>query len=225
MVRADDSAPIWPLGDSDSEDSFRLKATGRTPAGRGMVRLQWEVKPLGTPFDGTGLEAGPILDTGSSPGGGVGLDQLVTGLAPDTLYRWRLRILTDSPFFPRSRWLWLPYNGVTESDVRTAGGPAAVVQRDLSPRRMLLGPGTPNPFHPATELQYTLPHDGHVRFRVFDLSGRQVVTLIDEVQNAGRHWARWDGRGRAGHGLPAGTYFARLEFAGSVYSRKIVLIK
>jgi hypothetical protein len=65
QARTDDSAPIWALGISDSDTAFRLKAVGRTPAGRGNVRLQIEVKPAGVPFDGTGLVAGSIANTGA----------------------------------------------------------------------------------------------------------------------------------------------------------------
>jgi hypothetical protein len=52
--RFDDTAPIAPTGWSDARDSFRLSALGRTPFGRNSVKLEWEVKPLGTLFDGTG---------------------------------------------------------------------------------------------------------------------------------------------------------------------------
>jgi hypothetical protein len=100
--------------------AFRVGALGRTPAGRGKVQLQVEVKPFGAAFNGTGLITGPSLDTGApgSSGSVVALSQLVNGLLPSSLSHWRARIVTDSPFFPRSRWLWTPYNGVTEADLR-----------------------------------------------------------------------------------------------------------
>ena len=47
--RADDSALIGPLGATDTLDSLRLAALGRSPYGRGQVRLEWEVKPFGVP--------------------------------------------------------------------------------------------------------------------------------------------------------------------------------
>jgi hypothetical protein len=225
MARADDQAPIWLHGAAGSPESFRLKALGRNPAGRGKVRLQWEVKPFDVPFDGTGLGLSPAFDTGPPPDAAVSFNELVTGLEADNLYRWRMRVVTDSPFFPRSRWLWLPYNAVTETDLRTSTGVEAIAEQHSVPGLLRLGPGAPNPFHPATELRYILPTDGRARLRVFDVSGRQVAVLVDEMQTAGSHVARWDGRDGRGGALPAGTYFARLELAGEVTSRKIVLIK
>ena len=118
--RSDDSAPIAPLGASDAFDSFRLAARGRTPFGRGNVKLEWEVKPLGTPFDGTGAQAGASwMDTGTA---GAALDELATSLTPQTLYHWRVRLryhLATSPFQHRSRWLTVPWNGWQEADLRT----------------------------------------------------------------------------------------------------------
>ncbi len=125
QARADGSAPIDLLGAIESGDSLRLRAVGRTPAGRGIVRLEWELKPLGTPFTGTGLELSAEVDTGV-PMGSLGsrhdgFDEIVSGLLPSGVFRWRVRIASDDPRFPRSRWLVLPGNNVTETDVRTIG--------------------------------------------------------------------------------------------------------
>ncbi len=108
QARTDDSAPISMLGTSDSETGFLLKVLGRTPGGRGEVRLQYEVKPFGVPFNGSGLVTGNAFDTGvPNPGIGsvVSLSDLASGFVHHTLYHWRLRIVSDSPFFPRSPWL------------------------------------------------------------------------------------------------------------------------
>jgi len=124
QVRRDDTVLVGPLGRSDHETEFRLRIWGRTPLGRGDVRMQAEVKPLGTPFDGTGLTTSPPLDSGfpfAPYGSAVALDNAVIGLAPATFYHWRVRLLTDSPSFPRSPWFSHPYNNRTETDIRTAG--------------------------------------------------------------------------------------------------------
>ncbi|MFN8179615.1 MAG: FG-GAP-like repeat-containing protein [bacterium] len=121
QVRTDDSAPIALLGQSDSEVAFRAKVLGRTPAGRGRVRLVVEKKRLGTSFNGNNLQIGPRTDTGAPgpSGSAVSLTQLVSGLTPGDMYHWRARVITDSPFFPRSRWVWgWPGNGGSEADLR-----------------------------------------------------------------------------------------------------------
>ena len=227
QARTNDSAPIHLLGRSESSSSFRMKVLGRTPAGRGKVRLEWESKPPGIAFDGTELASGPTFDTGT-PVGGIGsafpLSGVATGLSSGTLYHWRLRIVTDSPFFPRSRWLSPPGNAPNEGDVRTMYGNTGVSDSPVS-ANLLLEAGTPNPFSNAIQLAYTLPERGHVRLTIYDLSGRQVAVLADGIEESGPHAKAWSGRGANGIYLSGGVYFARLEFAGQMEARKIVLAR
>ncbi len=224
QARSDESAPIWLLGRSDSPSSFRAMLQGRTPAGRGRVRLEWEVKPAAEPLDGTGLVIGPSHDTG--PGAaGVPLSALATGLAPGSLYHWRLRTVTDSPLFPRSPWFWLPYNALSEADIRTEPIQVAVPAEDVTPAAVRLRAATPNPFQTFTAVRYALPRSGHVRLRVIDVQGRMVRELAAGVREAGWHEARWNGRDGRGDRLPGGAYFVRLDFAGTTQTCKIVLMR
>src|SRR5262249_4461458 len=77
------SVPIPTLPGPDSETSFRLRALARTPAGRGRVALQWEVKPLAVPLDGTGLQKTSSTDTGTPgpAGSAVPLAATASGLS------------------------------------------------------------------------------------------------------------------------------------------------
>jgi hypothetical protein len=227
QMRTDGAAPIQVLGVSDSPTGFRLQALGRVPGGRGQVRLQWEVKPAGIPFDGLGLGTGPAFDTGAPGAGGsaVLLSQLVSGLIPETLYHWRLRVLTDSPFCPNSPWFWLPDNGASEPDVRTAPG-AAAVEAGASPvaARGHLESSAPNPFGARTRIRYTLAEAGRARLAVYDAQGRCVAALRDQALPSGRYEADWDGRTGQGRALPSGVYFLRLELpGGAVDAEKLVV--
>jgi hypothetical protein len=117
--RHDDSAPIAHLGRLEA-NAFRLAALGRTPYGRSRVKLEWEVKPLGTPFDGTGTQQSTgWMDTGTT---GIEFGELVSGLSTNTAYHWRLRLCyhpVTTPFQQHSRWLTVPWNGWQEQDLRT----------------------------------------------------------------------------------------------------------
>jgi hypothetical protein len=117
------SIPIALWGISDSENEFRVTALGRTAAGRGNVRLQWQAKPLGTPFDATGIDESAPQDTGSpgSIGSAASFDESMAGLAEGTFYHWRLRAVSDDPFFPSTPWISLAGNNVTETKLRTPG--------------------------------------------------------------------------------------------------------
>jgi hypothetical protein len=107
-----------------------------------------------------------------------------------------------------------------------AGGVAQfrLVRTESAPREiptvLTLEQNYPNPFNPATVIRFHLPSDGHVDLRVFDLLGREVVTLLDEPRKAGAYDVRFDGSG-----LGSGTYIYRLAFDGSTVSRKLLLMK
>jgi hypothetical protein len=137
--RADDSAPIAPGGRTLVAGSFNLAALGRTPFGRGRVRLEWEIKPLGSLFDGTGTQmSAAALDT---PPGGVHLDEPNTGLGAGD-YHWRARLRYDHPlalFARSSRWFTPPWNGWEETDVLVSGCTAPTLQITISDVRP--GPG------------------------------------------------------------------------------------
>jgi hypothetical protein len=179
------------------------------------------------PFDGTGVVTTPAVDTGAPTGDGsaVPLTELASGLVPENLYHWRLRTITESPFFPRSPWFKLAGNALTEADLRTAAAIPSDVSGSPRASHALLGPGTPNPFTDAMYISYTLPERGHVRLAAYDVAGRQVAVLADGAQDAGRHDLRWDGHDSAGDALPAGGYLLRLEIAGRVTSRKLVIAR
>ncbi len=104
--RGDNTAPLSIGGLSNNPAGIRFAALGRTPFGRGKVKLQWEVKPSGTAFDGTGLgQSLSWMDTGTA---GVALNELVGGQAASSRYHWRVRLLynkaTGAPQ-QASRWL------------------------------------------------------------------------------------------------------------------------
>ena len=123
QYQIDGSGPIHFLGKSTAETGFRIAERAISPAGRSKIRLEWEVKPLGAPFDGVGIGSTPLADSGiPGPGGSVALySQIVSGLGEGGHYKWRTRITSGNPLFPRSPWKSLPNNSLTEAKLRTAG--------------------------------------------------------------------------------------------------------
>jgi Secretion system C-terminal sorting domain len=78
----------------------------------------------------------------------------------------------------------------------------------------------PNPFNPETRIGYWLPDGGKVLLRIFDLLGREVETLVDRVQEAGKYEVVWKAGNRG-----SGVYFCSIT-AGSYHSvKKMILIK
>ena len=83
----------------------------------------------------------------------------------------------------------------------------------------------PNPFNPSTTIGFSIATRGRVTARVYDLAGRKLRTLVDEVLEPGPHRTSWDGRTDAGRGAPSGVYFIKVEAPGFHATRKLVLLK
>ncbi|MCA1803681.1 MAG: T9SS type A sorting domain-containing protein [Rhodothermaceae bacterium] len=78
----------------------------------------------------------------------------------------------------------------------------------------------PNPFNPSTVIRYTLPEAGPVRLEVFDITGRRVAMLRDQVMTAGSHSDVFDASR-----LSSGMYVYRLTGNGRTEVRKMLLLK
>jgi hypothetical protein len=88
-----------------------------------------------------------------------------------------------------------------------------------------LQPNVPNPFNPSTRIDYAVARTGHVRLAVYDLRGREIVTLVDEHQTAAERSVSWDGRDATGTRMASGVYFYRLIAGDVTETRKMVLVK
>ncbi len=89
-----------------------------------------------------------------------------------------------------------------------------------TPDMFALPPARPNPFRGQTEIDFSLPEDGPVRVQVFDMMGRRIATLVDEVRSAGSYSVRFD----AGT-LPSGVYIVRLEGSEQIQTQRMTLVR
>lgn len=91
------------------------------------------------------------------------------------------------------------------------------------PTLSALGRGVPNPFAQETKLSFQLSQPERVSLLVYDVNGRRVRTLADDVSYpAGHHGVVWDGRDDAGARVAAGVYTVRLAGTNFSESRTIV---
>ena len=97
---------------------------------------------------------------------------------------------------------------------------ATSVEEGQTSLQFALGPTTPNPGSGARHLMFSIPSDGHVTLRVFDVSGRQVATLLDRVLPAGRHDAQFSTDSWA-----AGVYYYRLDLGARSRAGKLVVMR
>ena len=125
------------------------------------------------------------------------------GLVPGRTYEYRL--------------LAVDHDGPTTTSAHfSVTIPDAVVQ---------LLPNHPNPFNPSTTIPFIIPERTRVRLSVYDVAGRHVVTLVDDIRDAGVHSVQWDGLDSKGGPVASGVYVSRLYASGRQATRKMVLLQ
>ena len=92
--------------------------------------------------------------------------------------------------------------------------------REALPKEFSLSQNYPNPFNPSTTISYQLPMQSHATLKVFDALGREVATLVNELQQAGAKTVEF----HAEH-IPSGVYFYRLTTGTFTETRKLVLLR
>jgi len=88
------------------------------------------------------------------------------------------------------------------------------------PTSHLMARNYPNPFNPVTTISYSIPVSGQVELKVFDITGREVATLVNIQENAGTYAVAWDGSKSA-----SGIYLYRVSVGNLSYTGRMVLMK
>jgi M6 family metalloprotease-like protein len=88
------------------------------------------------------------------------------------------------------------------------------------PGAMALEQNYPNPFNPVTNVTFDIARSAFVTLKVYDLLGREVAVLVDEIMGPGRYSVRFDGGKNA-----SGMYYYRLNAGGYVATRRMALIR
>jgi hypothetical protein len=174
-------------------------------------------------------DSGGVLMTGIH-----GETELITdGLIPSrdkATVQMLWRVPESLPQYPKIYALLDPYHEITEIHEEnnkgwTVLGKQAIVgveepaQRTI-PEKSELQQNYPNPFNPATVIAFDLPHEDHVSLVVYDLLGREVTTLLDEVVQAGSYRLKFDATGMA-----SGIYYYRIRAGSFAETRKMLLLR
>ncbi|MEC9307507.1 MAG: T9SS type A sorting domain-containing protein [Candidatus Neomarinimicrobiota bacterium] len=83
----------------------------------------------------------------------------------------------------------------------------------------------PNPFNLQTRIDYNLPEKSRVMLTIHDIMGRDVLTLVDELQEPGIKTVSWTGVRKDGCGISAGLYFCKIQVGNFKKMRKLLLLK
>lgn len=116
-------------------------------------------------------------------------------LEGNTTYFWRVRALNDTGEGPWSDFEYF----ITRISTSGEGIESEV------PGNFVLNQNYPNPFNPSTNISYELPETAHVDIKIYDMTGRVVSELVNDLQQAGRHSVEFNSRD-----LASGIYKYRL---------------
>jgi len=109
---------------------------------------------------------------------------------------------------------------VGAGQVVSADPPTDIEEQENLPSEFTLYQNYPNPFNPETEIKFSLPVELFVTGKVYDISGREIMTLISGELPAGNHSLKFNC-----DALPSGIYLFRLVAGGTVKIVKMTLMK
>ena len=90
----------------------------------------------------------------------------------------------------------------------------------IIPQEISFSAAYPNPFNPVTTLEFGLSVDADVSIQVFNLQGRQVISLVEGNMPAGYHSVIWNANNHS-----SGVYFVKMVVGEYVNTQKLMLMK
>lgn len=102
----------------------------------------------------------------------------------------------------------------------TFSGPIGIHDPSVTLDQFSLSQNYPNPFNPSTKISYVIPQQGLVTLKIFDILGREVKTLVNEVQSAGQKEIEFNAEN-----LTTGIYFYTITAGDFKDTKKMILVK
>ncbi|MBK7869031.1 MAG: T9SS type A sorting domain-containing protein [Ignavibacteriales bacterium] len=90
---------------------------------------------------------------------------------------------------------------------------------EVMPKDFLLSQNFPNPFNPATTIEFSIPEQGYVTLKVYDMTGSEVVSLVDGIMEAGIHSINFNAINLAG-----GNYLYKLKWNNMMIAKKMLYL-
>jgi hypothetical protein len=88
------------------------------------------------------------------------------------------------------------------------------------PKEFNLSQNYPNPFNPVTKINFAIPKSGFVTLKIYDILGREIKTLVNEVKQPGYYTVDFNGSS-----LASGVYFYRIVAGNFINVKRMILIK
>ena len=93
------------------------------------------------------------------------------------------------------------------------------------PTEFALQQNYPNPFNPSTIIKYSIAEPTEVSLKIYDVIGREVANLVNDLQEAGNYQLIWNSTNNMGQAVSAGVYIYRIEAGSFVATKKMMLVK
>jgi hypothetical protein len=90
----------------------------------------------------------------------------------------------------------------------------------VTPNEYKLKQNYPNPFNPTTNIAFSLPVDGFVTLKIYDVSGKEIANLISGFKNKGNYIMSFNASN-----LPSGAYYYKLSAGDFSDVKKMILLK
>jgi hypothetical protein len=105
--------------------------------------------------------------------------------------------------------------------------PTSVENHVITPQSAVLHQNYPNPFNPSTTIKYSLEKSDHVQINIYNVKGQKVITLVNDMKQAGTHEVVWNGRDSESNEVASGVYFAEMNTENGEYTslKKMILLK
>ena len=191
------------------------------PDGAGGAMIAWEdyredeIEIFAVHLDADGLVAAPVWNQNGNPVSGENPHDFGPFITSDNyggaVIVWEDYSLNGLDFEPE-------YFNIYAQRVNDFSTGIANPKVSAIPNEYSLSQNYPNPFNPSTTFSYSLPKVGKVNLKVFDITGREVVTLVNGMQSAGQHQVVFNAKD-----LTSGVYFARLTAGDFRQTRKVLL--
>jgi len=113
----------------------------------------------------------------------------------------------------------------TNDTVVSIASPTSVEDLQTTPKEFFLKQNYPNPFNLETKIPYELAKQTRVSISIFNLLGKKIRTLVNEVDGPSSFEVAWDGKNDNGRIVPSGNYFVEMRVGGVVQMTKVILSK
>ena len=109
--------------------------------------------------------------------------------------------------------------------IEHSGTLEALEENSSIPNKISISQNYPNPFNPETRFQYNIPADGVVSINVYDILGKKIKTLVNQLKSAGVYTETWSGQNDNNQMVSSGVYFYQVKVGDEQITKKMIFSK